>query len=179
MPQLISITRRNWLVLTTSLLSMLLINSFSFSVLAITLFSRHLVWLDILGTLVFSGVVLLTYEFFLNGLVEITITKDLIVFRKPLKTYSLLFRKKRNTWTIDAADWNELIVMKFKSIYHLYFRLEKSATLFATVEYGSKFVSDIKEMYPSKRINDQNNYSFPSHLRKQLKKEHPERVMRG
>lgn len=131
----------------------------------------------VLGLSIISILCIFSLELLWHTLVEMELSATAIIFRKPWKHYGF-FRRSRNSWTITVEAWDELHIFTSKSRYLLYFRKGRSAVFFATIESGDKMVAAIREQYPEKKYF-WNASERPSELRKRMKKEYPERVMKG
>ncbi len=131
----------------------------------------------ILGFSIISIICIFSLELVWNALVRMELTKERIVFSKPWKHFGF-FRKSRNCWTITTEAWDELHIFTSKSSYLLYFRKDRSAVFFASIDSAEKLVNAIKLHYPEKKYF-WNATERPIEIRKRMKKEYPERVMRG
>lgn len=131
----------------------------------------------VLGFAVTTVLFLFSLELLWQTFTSMELSNETIQFRKPWKRFGF-FRKRRSTWILNNADWNEMYIFKQKSAYTLYFSKDKTAIFFATIEYGGSFVKAIEKNYPEKKVF-RHIKEFPRALRKELKKEFPERVMTG
>ena len=104
------------------------------------------------------------------------ITPNEIIFTKPLRRYGL-FRKRQSRWVIPHSEWTELHAFNIKSNATLYFRKERDAVFYATIEGGSAFVRKLKKHFREKLIYSSRN-RFPRQLRNKMYSEPAERVMR-
>lgn len=133
----------------------------------------------LLGWSIYTLILLLSYELLINTLIQIKITQTTITFRKPWKRFSVLFRKSRQQWILKNEEWDEVFAHSVKSTYMLYFRKNRVGAFFATIEDGRKMLKAIEAFFPDKKIHWNPPYDYPKALRKKMKKEFPERVMRG
>jgi hypothetical protein len=115
----------------------------------------------------------------LNTLIEVEITQQTIVFRKPWKRYSLFFRKRRTIWTLSNDEWTDAYIFSAKSSYSIYFRKDRTAAFIASIEEGRKIIKEIEAFFPDKKVHYNFPFEYPKEIRKKLKKQYPERVMRG
>lgn len=177
MKKLIPITRRNWYGLIMAMLFIILIPLHILYRMLEMSFKGDEHAAGLLGYSIIGVICLFSFELIWHTLVEMELTDETIVFRKPWKHYGF-FRKSRNHWTLRNEEWNELYVFSRKTSYILYFRKDQTAVFFATIEEGKRMIRDIEQFFPDKKVF-WNEKEFPRELRKQMKKEFPERVMRG
>lgn len=133
---------------------------------------------NLLGYAIMLVLCFFSLELLWLSLIELEINNGTIIFRKPLKRFSV-FRKKKTTWTIDDEEWDELLYSITKNGYSLYFRKERTATFFAAMEGGMILIEAIQQHFPNKVVIQIPGTDFPHDLRKRMKKEFPERFMRG
>ncbi len=131
----------------------------------------YFVWV-LIGFLIFIFYLELIY--YMYSVMEIT--KNEIIFTKPWRRFGL-FRKRRNRWTISHKEWTELHAFNFKSHVTLYFRKERDAVFFATIDGGSFFVKKLKKHCREKLIYTSQNDRFPGKLCAKMADEFPERMM--
>jgi hypothetical protein len=127
-----------------------------------------------IGFLILVGYLEIIY--FMFSVMEIT--PDEIIFTKPWRRFGL-FRKRQNRWVIPHSEWTELHAFNFKSNSTLYFRKEKEAVFFATIDGGGLFVKKIKKHFREKLIYLSFNQEFPQKIKRKMQDEFPEKVMRA
>lgn len=115
----------------------------------------------------------LIYELAVFSFIRIYYQNGELEFRKPLRSYSLLFRKKNHRKRIRPDEWTEVHCYSYKGSTSYYFRNGRTAAYFVSVDGLSFFYSDLDVLFSRrfKRTDD-----FPRETKRRMKKEFPERV---
>lgn len=177
--KLISITRRNWSGLFFPTVFFSVIHYMILNEMISKVIEKDPAAPGILGFTIETVFLLLCLELIWNTLIEMEITHETITFRKPWKRLSLFFRSKTTNWTLQNTEWDEVYVFSTKSSYSLYFRKDQTAAFIASIEDGRKFIKDIEAFFHEKKVHWNSDKDFPRTLRRKLRKEYPERVIRG
>ena len=122
------------------------------------------------------GIVLLwlIYELFVYTYVRATLQDGILSFERPLGKYRLLlFRKRTGKMTIHPDEWTEVYRYYFKGGSSYYFRKDKTAAYFVSVDGFRFFYDDLETLFPGKVKQTDD---FPRDTKKRLRKVEPERV---
>lgn len=97
-----------------------------------------------------------------------------LVFLKPLRKFSLFFRKKNRCLRIHPNEWTEVYRHGFKGGTAYYFRNGRTAAYFVKADGLNNFYGDLDTLFPTrvKKTDD-----FPMDIRRRLRKEDPGRVI--
>ncbi len=117
----------------------------------------------------------LYFELIWNTVVTIQLEDGTLTICKPLRGLSLLNRKKHNQIVIRPDEWDQLFFRGYKDSTWFYFRKERTAAYFFTVDGISGLNIDLKLFFGDKTIERYEGYK--PYVVKQLKKHFPERVL--
>lgn len=115
----------------------------------------------------------LIYELGVYTYIRVVYQNGVLEFRKPLRKYSLLFRKKDQKILIYPDEWTEVYRRSYKGSTSYYFRNNQTAAYFVKADGLNFLYSDLDVLFPQRVRMLQ---EFPGEIRRRLKKEFPERV---
>lgn len=122
-----------------------------------------------------TGIILLygVYELTIFSFIRVFYLNGVLEFRKPLRKYCLLFRKKHQSLHIRPDEWTEVYRHSFKGGTAYYFRNGRTAAYFINADGLSNFYQYLDTLFPNrvKKTDD-----FPIGMRRKLRKVDPERV---
>lgn len=113
------------------------------------------------------------YELVVNAFIRITYLNGVLEFERPLRKYSLLFRKRKRKLTIRPDEWTELYWYSRKNSFTYYFRKGQTAAYFVSGDGFTLLRRKLEKLFPGRL---KTSLDFPKATRKRLKKEFPERV---
>jgi hypothetical protein len=121
------------------------------------------------------GIVLLylLYELGVNAYIRITYLNGTLTFERPLRRYSLLFRKRRMELVIQPDEWTELYWFRPKSSFAYYFRNDHTAAYFAAGDGFMSLHRKLEKLFPGRL---KTSLDFPKETKKRMKKAEPGRV---
>ena len=117
---------------------------------------------------------LLVYEILVNAYMRVYYLNGELVFLRPLRKFSIFFRKKNSQIRIHPDEWTEVYRHTFKGSTAYYFRNGRTAAYFVNADGLNNFYDYLDILFP-KRIKKTD--SFPMSMRRRLKQKEPGRVV--
>lgn len=116
----------------------------------------------------------LVFEITVNAYLRVHYLNGELVFLRPLRKFSLFFRKRNQLMRIRPDEWTEVYLHSFKGGTAYYFRNEQTAAYFVKADGLSNFYGYLDTLFPNrvKRTDE-----FPMDMRRRLKKAEPGRVI--
>lgn len=132
-----------------------------------------------IAVIVISVFMFLALELLFIVYARITINREIIVFSKPIRRFSLFggYRSKQYH-TLKSEEWNEL------HFYHghrgrgiLCFFNDEKLVFYANLLDGESYARTISQKYLDKKVETKDDSSILRSLEKKIKKESPDRII--
>jgi hypothetical protein len=115
-----------------------------------------------------------SFEVTVNAYMRVYYLNGELVFLRPLRKFSIIFRKRNYKVHIRPDEWTEVYRHGFRGGTAYYFRNGSTAAYFVKADGLSNFYMDLPDLFPN-RLKKTDNFSM--HIGPRLRKEFPERVV--